>query len=330
MSESPALRCTLVAAGTSAVTFGLWIALVIRLGLFTDYKYLFFVNTYSKPNWVFWPVVSFWWSLHGLLWFDHILAPLAVLAAVSAMGAAATRLRQRAPASAVGGNLLQDPVFGASILAVAGYIFFMTWQNHPQPRYFAVAGFFCIFVVAQAAAALLRQPAPNLRPPARLAGWAVLVLAASAVLVNGAWTLSYAAHPEYTFIDAARKLRRAIDSRPNGRRLLVSVSGDQISLATGLPAMGEEFGTQPLPERLANYRPRWFAAWNTIDPGTLEALHIQFSIRQVAAFRIFDDPDRNLLVLFELQPLPNAEVRDAAIDNLEIPLPGDQIEVPID
>jgi len=35
-------------------------------------------------------------------------------------------------------------------------------------------------------------------------------------------------------------------------------------------------------------------------------LHNHFSVEQAASFRAFDDPDRNLLVLFKLHPLPGA------------------------
>ena len=56
--------------------------------------------------------------------------------------------------TAWGRKLWQDPLFGASLWAVAGYLLFMTIQNHPQPRYFAVPAFFCFFLVALGAEAL--------------------------------------------------------------------------------------------------------------------------------------------------------------------------------
>jgi len=83
-------------------------------------------------------------------------------------------------------RLLVEPVFGASVLAVSGYISFMTIQNHPQPRYFAVVAFFAFFVVAQGAGALLAKQRWLMRgrcwePKHRIAalwmrwsGWAVI------------------------------------------------------------------------------------------------------------------------------------------------------------
>jgi len=339
-----AVRCALAAAGVFAAAFGLWMALVIHFGLFADYKYLFFVNKYVKPKEFYWPLLSFWWSFHGGLWVGHILIPLAGLVTLGAILAGTSLAWRNAgtPAdrsSSVGWNawaskLLMDPVFGSSILAVAGYILFMTYQNHPQPRYFAVVAFFSFFVVAQGAEALLGQASQaNGIWPRRL-GWAVAALAVVAAAFNGLQTLSYAAHPEYTFVDAAQQLTQYIDAHPNGKRLLVSISGDQITLVTHLPALCDDFGTPSpaypdLVSKLAQYQPGWWATWNDIDPGTLEDIHTHFSLEQVASFRAFDDPERNVLVLFKLHPLPGGKVRSPGEQSLQVPLPGDKIDIPI-
>jgi Dolichyl-phosphate-mannose-protein mannosyltransferase len=336
-------RCASAAAGGFAVTFGLWMALVVGLGFFPDYKYLFFVNTYIKPKEFYWPLLSFWWSFHGGLWVDHILIPLAG-AVVVAAAVAGTLLSRRV---AWGRKLLLDPVFGASILAVAGYILFMTYQNHPQPRYYAVVAFFSFLVVAQGADALLGQSAQpgtqssdqpsqdmSRQAATRLLGWGVIALSALAVGINGAWTLNYAAHPEYTFVDAAERLAHYIDTHPNGKRLLVSISGDQIALITHLPALCDDFGT-PTPEmpdlvsKLAYYQPGWWATWNDIDPGTLEDLHNRYSLEQVASFHILDDPERNVLVLFKLHPLTGGLTRSPGDQDLQVPLPVDKIDIPV-
>jgi hypothetical protein len=310
-----ALRCALAAAGASAVTFGLWMALVVHFGLMRDYQYLFFVNKYIKPKEFYWPLVSLWWSFHGGLWVDRILVPLAGLMAIGAI------LARR---GAWGRKLLLDPVFGASVWAVAGYLLFMTYQNHPQPRYFAVVAFFCFFLVSQGAASLVGQPGRL-----RSLGLAVILLAALAAAINGAWTLNYATHPEYTFVDAAQRLTQYIDDHPNGKRLLVSISGDEIALVTHLPAICDDFGTQELALKLPAYQPGWYAAWNDFDPGTLEDIHTHFSLEQVTSFRAFDDPERNLLVLFKLHPLPDGRMRNPGEQNLQVPLPGDKIDIPI-
>jgi hypothetical protein len=103
---------------------------------------------------------------------------------------------------------------------------------------------------------------------------------------------------------AAKRLTRYIDQHPNGNRLLLSISGANITLITHLPSICDDFGTYDLPYRIHTYRPGWYAAWNEIDPGTLEDLQTQYSLERVARFHAFDDDDRNVLILYKLNPLP--------------------------
>jgi hypothetical protein len=333
------LRCVLAAAGVSAVSYGLWMVLVAASGHLPDYLYLFTVNHYDKPPELYWPLLSLWWSIHGTLWVDSILIPLAGLTVAGAILAPLTAGPPPAGRGRWSHTLLLDPVFAASLLAIAGFILFMTIQNHPQPRYYAPVAFFSFFILAQGIHALLGNSAPfawcrMTRPPLRLLGWAVISLATLAVVIDAARTLQYAAHPEYSFVNAAKQLTNYIDTHPNGKRLLVSISGDQITLVTGVPTLCDDFGapTRSIPDlstKLAYYHPGWYAAWNNLDTGTLEDLHINFSMEQVASFPAFDDPKRNLLVLFKLHPLPGGQVRDPGDQNLQIPLPGDKIEIPI-
>jgi hypothetical protein len=152
-------------------------------------------------------------------------------------------------------------------------------------------------------------------------------------MVNGASTLSFAAHPEYTFVNAARQLTDYIDQHPNGSRLLVSISGDEITLITHLQSLCDDFSmhTPQFPDlgaKLAYYKPGWWATWNDIDPGTLEDLHTHYSLEQVAEFKALDDPERNVLVLFKLHPLPEPRVIEG--NNLQQPLPGDKIDIMIE
>ena len=338
--EKRALRCAVAAVSGFVFTYGLWMALVVRLGSYADYKYFFFVNKYEKPADVYWPLRSFWWSFHGGLWVDRILIPLAGLLFIVAIVAGTFRVLRKAGGntdsasspekSAWGRRLLLDPVFGAAILAVAGYILFMTYQNHPQPRYFAVVAVFCFLAIARSVGEMVTASGWS-----RLIGAASIALVAFAAVVNGAWTLSYATHPEYTFVRAARQLTRYIDEHPNGNRLLVFISGDEITLLTHLPALCDDFGTPSpsypdLATKLALYKPGWWATWNDIDPGTLEDIHTHFSLEQVATFRAFDDPERNELVLFKLHRLPHGQVRDMTMANLQAPLPDDKIDIPIE
>jgi len=229
-----------------------------------------------------------------------------------------------------GTDLMIDPVFGACILAAGGYIVFMAYQNHPQPRYFAVVAVFLFLIVAMATEALVSQAGLL-----RLLGWGVVAVTTIAIAVNAVWTLNYAAHPEYTFVKATRELTAYIDQHPNGNRLLVSISGDEITLITHIQTLCDDFSmrTPQFPDlgtKLAVYKPGWWATWNDIDPGTLEDIHTHYSLEQVAEFRAFDDSERNVLVLFKLHPLPDGQMRLIHGDNLQEVLPEDKISIPLE
>ena len=128
-------------------------------------------------------------------------------------------------------------------------------------------------------------------------------------------------------MNAATQLTQYIDAHPNGKRLMVSISGDEITLITHLPTLCDELSTQELPAKLAAYQPGWYATWNDIDPETLEGLHAHFSLEQTVSFTAFDDPGRNQLVLFKLHPLPDGQGRNPGGQNLKLPV--DKINIPI-
>ena len=319
-----AVRCAMWASGAFVLTFGAWMGLVVALGYLGDFKYLLFINKYVKPTQFYWPLLSFWWSLHAAIWIDRILIPLSgLLVAAALIGATLFRKRW-----GWANELLIDPVFGACVLAAGGYILFMTYQNHPQPRYFALVAVFCFLMIAMTAGKLCEQHGVR-----RILGSGAVAAAAIAVVLNGFATVNFATHPEYTFVNAARELTNYIDQHANGNRLLVSISGDEITLTTHLQSLCDDFSmrTSRFPDlgaKLAYYKPGWWATWNDIDPGTLEDLHTHYSLEQVAEFKAFDDPERNVLVLFKLHPV--AEPRVINGDNLQQPLADDKIDIMIE
>jgi hypothetical protein len=312
-----ALKCALAGAAGAVVSYGAWMALIARVGLMGDYTYFFVdANGYPMPQGYSWPLAAFWWSFHGLLWIDHTLTPMAVVLALTAALAWRADWAQR---------LWRDPVFGSAILGIMGLIGFMTMKDHPQPRYFVVPAFLVFIVVAMGVAALVEQAGQG-----RKVGWAVIAAVAIATGVHAMGTMRYATHPEYTWVNAATELTQYIDTHPNGKRLMVSTSGDEITLVTHLPTICDELSTEDLAEKLGRLEPGWFSSWNDIDPNTLADLHTRYSLEQVASFPAFDDPDRNILVLFKLHPLPDGKVRDVNDPRLSAVLPDDKVEVPVD
>jgi 4-amino-4-deoxy-L-arabinose transferase-like glycosyltransferase len=321
MPRREAIRCAVAAGLSAAVSFGLWMALVIASGLLTDYRYLFFINKYIKPKEFYWPLVSLWWSFHGGLWVDHVLIPLAGVVFLLVLATYRSKESKK---------LLSDPLFGSSVLAAAGYILFMTYQNHPQPRYFTVVGIFSIFVLAQGVEALMNASKSGTHRWVLWLGTGAIAVSALAAGANAVTTLSYATHPEYSWVTAARNLTHYVDQHPNGKRLVVSISGDEMTMITHLPTMCDDFGTMDFADRLGAYQPGWWAGWNSLDPGTLEDLHTHYSLEQVASFPAFDDPDRNVLVLFKLHPLPGGKIRENIGRSLRVKLPDDRFTVSVD
>ena len=71
---------------------------------------------------------------------------------------------------------------------------------------------------------------------------------------------------------------------------------------TGLRSICDDFGTMQLNTRIATYRPGWFIAWNQVDDDKMDALAPLYHLQRVAQFPVMDDPDRNLLILYRLDP----------------------------
>jgi 4-amino-4-deoxy-L-arabinose transferase-like glycosyltransferase len=250
-----------------------------------DYRYLFTANVYPQPTNALGWLMAFWYAAHGALWIDPRLVTLT--AALVLLSLFLFR------------GLWRNPLFVASLLAIGGYLFFIGFHNNMQPRYYQVVAFPLVV-----AAALAMHAVAQLRGPQRmaLAGGAAAALALS-LFINTRETAWFVLHPTYTFVNAAENLTRYIDEHPNRNRMLLSISGSNISLVTGLPAICDDFGTLNLPDRIRKYQPGWYAAWNELDPGTLEDLHTQYSLTEVANFPAYDDEDRNRLILYRLTPV---------------------------
>jgi 4-amino-4-deoxy-L-arabinose transferase-like glycosyltransferase len=293
----PTIRPLAAVVLSGLIPFTAYYLLFVRPRYAYDYHYLFAANVWNQPEGLRGYLAAFWFALHGTLWIDPWLCLLAVaLLVVSAFFAR---------------RLWRDPLVVASLLACAGYIFFIGWHNNMQPRYYQVLAYPVVFVIAMAIEALVstaRNGSEGFRTSAlaRSLAWAAVGVATVVSAANLREILYWTRHPDYSWMTAARRLTSYVDHHPNGNRLLLSVSGDNITLITHLPAICDDFGTWDLAMRIHNYRPGWYAAWNELDPGTLEDLRTQYTLERVATFQAFDDPDRDRLILYKLHPLPRA------------------------
>jgi len=276
------LKYAAIVSVAAIVPWSAWYFLAVRPHYLADYHYLFDVNKWEQPTTIGGRVLAYWYALHGTLWIDTLLCLLALALLLLSL----VWLR----------NLRTNPLVIASLLAAAGYIFFTGWHNNMQPRYYEVVAFPLIIVVSIGTGILLEQ-----RRPLGLAALAVIVVS---IGLNLRLMAHFMRHTDHTFYLAARRLTRYIDQHPNGNRMLLSISGANITLITHLPSICDDFGTYDLPYRIHTYRPGWYAAWNEIDPGTLEDLHTQYTLQRVARYHAFDDEDRNVLILYKLVPLP--------------------------
>jgi len=72
----------------------------------------------------------------------------------------------------------------------------------------------------------------------------------------------------------------------------------------------------------------WYAGWNVL----MKARSRTFTAATRGAggrFHAFDDPHRNVLVLFKLHPWPDGRVYDPADENLRVRFPEDSFTVPL-
>ena len=277
------LRPALHLGGLSvALGSGLWLmyfGCVIRPRFLEDYRYLFSANGYSR--------ITLGTAAEVLLstvrdgrWIGPLLFPLALLAVIGTL--AWPRLRENAAAVSLA-------------LWALGYGCFLAYHNNLQPRYYLVVAVPLTMLLALTLELIWLSG----RRIGAIAGAAVLLLAA---VRDARATLHYVAAPEYTFLSAARSIRQIVAADKRHRDLVLSISGSDLSLMTGLPSICDDFGTLELEARVALYRPGWYVSWNQVDDDKMDALTPLYHLERIASFPAMDDPDRNLLILYRLDP----------------------------
>ncbi len=275
-----------VALPTSAIALALWIgyfALFVRPHYLADYRYLFSANAYTgitAEN----AATVLTNTLKDGMWMGSLMFPLSLAGSVTSL----LLLRRRTP-----------PLIGALLLWAAGYASFLAYHNNLQPRYYLVVAVPLTLLLPLA----LRELTVRLTPATHLTGLAAAIALVGLVAVHDARsTLRYVRAPEYTFASAAANVKKIVAANPTRSPLILSISGSDLSLMTGLPSICDDFGTMELAQRVETYRPGWYAAWNQVDDDKMEALAPLYRLVRVAAFPAMDDPERNLLILYRLDP----------------------------
>lgn len=283
-------RAAWAAGLTAAVLWGGYYGLFVRPHFIADYKYLFAANQYTGFEWDTLGQLMLD-TIHDAIWMGRPLFALALVALAWAF----LRMVRRGPKG--------DPLVGALLIWVLGYGAFLTYHANLQPRYYLVVAVPLTMLVALAfewAVAWFWQ-----RPAVGVVGVALATVAVGYAAGRGAWhTVDFVLHPEYTWLSAAKQVKAIVEgeAKKGHPRLLLSISGSELSLMTGIPAICDDFGNSNLDVRVATYKPGWFASWNNVEDDKMEALAPYYRLQRVASIPAFDDPERNLLVLYRLDP----------------------------
>lgn len=268
---------SLLAGVISGLLFKAYIACLYWRGYGEDYEDFFGTNSLPAVAWrdTFATIVDL---LKSCMLVDEILYPAAILCVV----AAAFYLRR----------LWSNPLFVSACLAFAGQAFFIfRTQDNYGPRYFLAFLVPIVLIIALSAAELrVRHP--------RLAAIAILPIAV-AIILNTGTIVSYLRHRTFQFYDASQSISKIVKNDSQHSPLILGISGSQISLMTGLPSINDVYGTEYLDRKIAIYNPGWFLAWNGIGPDQ-RAVLANYRIEKVASYHVFDNDDRDELILFRL------------------------------
>lgn len=283
----------------SAIAGAVWSAyyfLLVRPRFLEDYRYLFSANAYTGITRENARTVIQATFADGM-WIGSITYPFALVAV-----AAALVLFRR---------WFRNPLLPSLVLWAAGYAAFLAYHNNLQPRYYLVIAVPLTLLVPAMCDEALRAFTDLAARNMVRKGFGLLIAAGFVTLcaTDARKTLEFLRSPQYEFTNVAMELSRVVRADKDHNPLVLSISGSDLSLMTGLPSICDDFGTMALEDRAALYRPGWYATWNQVDDDKMDALSPLFHLERVASFMAFDDPERNQLILYRLDPPVAQEVR---------------------
>lgn len=277
-----------MALPSTALAAVIWLAyygFVVRPHFLSDYQYLFSANAYTgitREN----ALTVLRETLIDGMWIGRLVYPLALVAV------AVVVFNRR---------LLHNPIIPALLLWALGYAVFLAYHDNLQPRYYLVVAVPLTLLVPTVFETLWNRTR-ILAPLHHFAAVCAMVALAIVVVSDTRKTLGYVRSPEYTFADAAERIHQIVASDRTQNPLVLSISGSDLSLMTGLPSICDDFGTMDLEVRVRAYHPGWYVTWNQVDDDKMDALAPLYHLQRVAAFPAMDDPERNLLILYRLDP----------------------------
>ncbi len=269
------LRVLLAVGLAPALLIGLFHQLIVKLGFCADYTYFFNVNAAEDLEWS--QTLAMLGHLAvACLWVDRILIPAALVALIASI----LWLRP----------LWKNPLFVASWLAIAGQLALLfRLQDSYAPRHFIALLVPILFILTLALAQLRTRPV-------YLTAVVLLFLAAA---FNIATLVSLARNRTYAFYDAARDIHTIVVRQSHRNHMLLGVSAAQLGLITGFPSINDVYGTEELPAKVRRYDPEWFVAWNGVGDDDRAAL-AGYRMEKVSTYQVFDDRERDILILYQL------------------------------
>ncbi len=299
----PFLQVGLPAAALASTLWLAYFLLYVEPHYLADFHYLFSANAYTRiTRKNFFSVIAH--TFHAGVWMGGFL----YTAAIAAFATVLFNVRR----------LRSYPVIPVLIVWALSYLVFLAYHNNLQPRYYLVIAVPLTLLVPVVFRDLV-HPRFRLAFPAAMGVLAAALCFALILILDGAQTIAIATHPQYTFVDAAQRIKHFIaadhERDPAHSMLVLSISGSDLSLMTGLHSICDDFGTAELADRAQRYNPGWYLSWNLIEDDKMDALAPLFHVERVATFPAMDDQDRNLLVLYRLEPEDTGAKRQTHVRN---------------
>ena len=252
-------------------------ALVSALGYGPDFQYFFNVNTLSEIDWRR-TLDTLAELLKDCFLIDRVLYPVGLV--ILALTLAWKR------------KLWSNPLFAASWIALAAQAaFIFSRQDDFAPRYYMVMLAPLILVITLTFGELITH--------SRMAAAGLLTAMAVSFALNIVMIGQFLTHRDYEFYNAARSIRNIIHSHPEQKALILGVSGNQLSLMTGVPSINDGYGTEDMVHKVTHYQPGWYVAWNDVVLKDQDFL-AGYELEKMASYPVFDDDGRVALTLYRM------------------------------
>jgi hypothetical protein len=127
------------------------------------------------------------------------------------------------------------------------------------------------------------------------------------VAFGGARILNYVCHPEYTWMYMTNDLKAQIAADRCKAPVLLGHFSNSITLATGIPSVNEQFGTNNLDYRITRYHPNYYVCLGEIKPNVRTTLQKYFTPRKIKAYDVYNNYlTGEPVVLYRLETRPDS------------------------